>query len=256
MRGSIHESSWRENVVPQEAMIEGYALYSTLFDFYTPNLYLISLRTFKSSAATASPISDVEANLAAPFPAMSFVRTPASIVLRTASSTAVASAERLREYFSIIATERIVPMGLTIPFPEMSGADPVFISSCLCRVKRTEGMQRHTMNRLINPITLPLPIRNSTQARTWQKTNRSRNHARLITNYISKKITRNDDPIQRLRVPYHKHSRRVNQMMSELQLRELLLHNLREHLPPQPTRRQHIRLIQTPNRHRRLTLQR
>lgn len=55
---------------------------------------------------------------------MSFVRTPASIVLRTASSTAFASTGRLREYLSIIATERIVPIGLTFPWPEISGAEP------------------------------------------------------------------------------------------------------------------------------------
>lgn len=78
-------------------------------------IYLTSLRTLTSSAATASPISDVEANLVAFLPAMSFVRTPASMVLRTASSTAFASTERLREYFSIMATDKIVPMGLTLP---------------------------------------------------------------------------------------------------------------------------------------------
>lgn len=95
------------------------------FFFFIPRslLYLISLRTFKSSAATASPISVVVANFSA-FPAISFVLTPASIVLRTASSTALASAGRLREYLSIIATERIVPIGLTFPWPEMSGAEP------------------------------------------------------------------------------------------------------------------------------------
>jgi hypothetical protein len=97
---------------------------SRLLILYSLDLYLISLRTFKSSAATASPISVVEANLAA-FPAISFVRTPASIVLRTASSTAVASAGRLREYFSIMATERIVPIGFTFPCPEISGAEPI-----------------------------------------------------------------------------------------------------------------------------------
>jgi hypothetical protein len=31
----------------------------------------------------------------------------------------------LREYFSIMATERIVPIGFTFPCPEISGAEPI-----------------------------------------------------------------------------------------------------------------------------------
>src|SRR4051794_33324306 len=78
-----------------------------------------SLSTFSSSAATASPTSMV-----LELPPISFVLTPLSIVLRTASSTALASAGKFREYLSIIAIERIVPTGFTIPWPDISGADP------------------------------------------------------------------------------------------------------------------------------------
>ncbi len=82
-------------------------------------LYLISCKTFFNSTATASPTSAVLA-----VPPMSFVRIPFSIVLLTANSTAFDSIGRLREYWSIMATERIVPTGLTIPCPPISGADP------------------------------------------------------------------------------------------------------------------------------------
>ena len=41
-----------------------------------------------------------------------------------------------------------------------------------------------------------------------------------------------------------------------LELRELRAHNLINNLPPQPTRREHIRLIKTPHLGRRLLLQR
>lgn len=52
-------------------------------------IHLTSERTFLSSAATASPTSMV-----LDVPPMSFVRIPASIVLRTASSTAFDSVGR------------------------------------------------------------------------------------------------------------------------------------------------------------------
>jgi hypothetical protein len=83
-------------------------------------IYFFSARTFSSSFATASPTSEVE-----DVPPISFVRTPASIVRLTASSTALASAGKQSEYCSNIAIERIAATGLTIPCPEMSGAEPI-----------------------------------------------------------------------------------------------------------------------------------
>ena len=44
----------------------------------------------------------------------------------------------------------------------------------------------------------------------------------------------------------------INQLMLQLQMRIILLHHLSHHLPPQPTRRQYIRLIQTPHFLRRI----
>lgn len=43
--------------------------------------------------------------------------------------------------------------------------------------------------------------------------------------------------------------------MSDLHLRELLLHNLRDNLTPQPTRREHISLVQAPHGERWVVLQ-
>lgn len=67
-----------------------YLLFTLPF-VYSP--YLSSLRTFLSSAATASPTSTV-----LDVPPISFVLIPASMTRRTASSTAFDSAGRRSEY--------------------------------------------------------------------------------------------------------------------------------------------------------------
>lgn len=76
-------------------------------------------KIFSSSATTASPTSLVLA-----LPPRSLVTTPLSMAFLTACSTTSASLGRPREYLSIMAIERMVPTGLTMPFPEMSGAEP------------------------------------------------------------------------------------------------------------------------------------
>lgn len=58
---------------------------------------------------------------------MSPVLTPLSIVILTASSMILASAGRFSEYWSIIAVESIAATGLTIPLPDISGAEPVAV---------------------------------------------------------------------------------------------------------------------------------
>ena len=108
------------------------------------------------------------------------------------------------------------------------------------------------MYRLINPTNLTFPIGHSIQTRTGQQAQTPRYHTRLITYNIPKQVARDDDPIQRPWVLDHQHSRTIDQMMPKLQLRKLVLHNLANHLPPQPTRSQHVRLVQTPHFLRRL----
>ena len=118
-----------------------------------------SARVFLSSCATASPTSLVEA-----LPPISLVRMPASIVRRTASSTAFASKGRHNEYCRSMAMERIAATGLTRPLPEISGAEPgcllaanaAYIACCLL----------HTVYRLINAIDQSLAVRNTAQTRT------------------------------------------------------------------------------------------
>jgi len=52
------------------------------------------------------------------------VRAPAVIVSSTAFSMAAASASKSSEWRSSIAHDKIIPMGLAMPLPAMSGAEP------------------------------------------------------------------------------------------------------------------------------------
>jgi hypothetical protein len=72
-----------------------------------------------NSTATASPTSFVDE-----VPPISPVRIPFSMLFLTAVSTAIASSSSQREYFSIMLTESNMATGLTMPLPEISGAEP------------------------------------------------------------------------------------------------------------------------------------
>lgn len=114
-------------------------------------LFLFSLRmsyrcyafnNLTSSATIASPISLVPVS-----PPISLVLTPLSSTISTAFSIASASLGKRNEYRHIIATDRIVPMGLATPWPEISGAEPVHISNPYSSrpnwtVKKKKGRER------------------------------------------------------------------------------------------------------------------
>lgn len=72
-----------------------------------------------NSTATASPTSFV-----VDLPPMSLVRMSFSMVFLTAVSTAMARSGSQREYFSIMLTDSNMATGLTLFWPEISGAEP------------------------------------------------------------------------------------------------------------------------------------
>lgn len=111
------------------------------------------------------------------------------------------------------------------------------------------------MNRLINTINPTLTIRDTTQTSTRQQSQRTRNNTSLITDDITEQVTRDNNAVQLTGVLNHNHSRRINKLVLNLQLWELLRHDLGDGLPPQPTRSQHVGLIQTPHGERGVVLQ-
>ena len=88
------------------------------------------------------------------------------------------------------------------------------------------------MDRLVYPANSRLAIRNPAQASTGQQSQTARDHTRLVADNIAKQVTGHNDAVQRARILHHQHSRRIDEVVAELQLRILLLHDLREHVPP------------------------
>jgi hypothetical protein len=84
-----------------------------------PSSLIYFFNSVSSSAAIASPTS-----LVFDLPPMSAVRIPLSMVIFVASSIIKASSGRHSEYLNIMLMERMVAMGLTMPLPAMSGAEP------------------------------------------------------------------------------------------------------------------------------------
>lgn len=85
-----------------------------------------------SSFATASPTSAVLAE-----PPMSLVLMPFSMTLRTASSIFLESSGCCKEYLNIMPSERIIATGLTMPWPLISGAEPISKKKHLVKRRRT-----------------------------------------------------------------------------------------------------------------------
>lgn len=122
------ESSWLNlvNSVDAEWKLKSSRIHASRFTRWIRRLYaanasfqLFPESIFANSLAMASPTS-----LVVDLPRMSAVRMPLSIVRRTASSIAFASAGSAKEYWRSIAMERIAATGFTTPFPAMSGAEP------------------------------------------------------------------------------------------------------------------------------------
>lgn len=112
------------------------------------------------------------------------------------------------------------------------------------------------MNWFVDTVAPTLSIRDTTQTSTGQKSDATWDDTRLVADDISKQIARNHHTVESSWVLDHQHGRAVNQMMSKLQLRKFIRHDFCNDLPPQPTRRQHVCLVQTPHRKGRVLLER
>lgn len=104
-----------------------------------------------------------------------------------------------------------------------------------------------TVNGLVNAVALALAIRNAAQTGTGQQTNATRNHTGLVADNVTEQVARNDDTVQASRVLDHDHRGTVNQLVLNLEIRELLLECLVHDLPPKSACGEHVRLIQRPN---------
>lgn len=143
------------NIITSDSMSSAGATWKTQMQFYF--ILFLKLKLYfssvSSSAAMASPTW-----LVVELPPISAVRTPLSMVIFVASSIFCAISGRHSEYLNIMLMERTVAMGLTMPLPAMSGAEPV---GCEWENITTEAIIFLTMNRLVDTIQLGLAVGNT-----------------------------------------------------------------------------------------------
>jgi hypothetical protein len=104
-----------------------------------------------------------------------------------------------------------------------------------------------TVNRLINAVAPALAIRDAPQTGTGQQADAARNHRRLVADDVAEQVAREDNTIKRARVLDHDHGGAVDQLMAQLELRELLGKHLGHDLAPEAARGQHVGLVQAPD---------
>lgn len=103
------------------------------------------------------------------------------------------------------------------------------------------------MNRLVNTVALALAVRRGGEGCTGQETERARDDGGFVGDDVAEQVARDDDTIQSARVLDHQHSSRVDEVVAELELRELLLHDLRDSLAPQPAGGHDVGLVERPD---------
>lgn len=100
------------------------------------------------------------------------------------------------------------------------------------------------MDGLVDAVALALAVGDAAQTGTGQQSNAAGNDTRLVTDNVSEQVTRHNHTIKAGRVLDHDHGRTINKLMLDLEVGELLLKGLSHDLSPQPTRRQHVGLVQ------------
>lgn len=115
--------------------------------------------------------------------------------------------------------------------------------------------KKRTVDRLVDTVDTVLAIGDTAQRGTGQETQGAGDDTSLITDDITEQVASNDDTVQLAGVLNHKHGSGVNQVVTNLDLRELLSHNLSDNLAPQTASSQDIGLVQTPHGERGVVLQ-
>lgn len=108
-------------------------------------------------------------------------------------------------------------------------------------------LRKLTVNWLVDSVALALAVWQTTETSTGQQTNAAGDDTGLVANDITKQVARHDDSVQRTRALHHQHGGRVDQLVLELELGELVLEQLRDGLPPQTAGSQDVGLVETPD---------
>lgn len=104
------------------------------------------------------------------------------------------------------------------------------------------------MDGLVDAVAPTLAVGNTAETRAGQETNAAGDDTRLVGDDVTEEVAREDDAVERARALDHHHGRRIDELVLDLELGELLLKHLGRDLSPQPARRQHVGLVKTPHR--------
>lgn len=101
-----------------------------------------------------------------------------------------------------------------------------------------------TAYRLVDTVTPVLPIRDAAQARAGAESDTPRDDAGPIADDVAEEVARNNYTIEAAWGLDHDHGRAVDELVVQLQLRELGLHGLGDDLAPEAARGQHVGLVE------------
>lgn len=108
-------------------------------------------------------------------------------------------------------------------------------------------MKLLTVDGLVNTITLALAVRNAAQASTGQQANAAGDNTSLVADDVAKEIASDDNTVKTSGVLDENHGSAIDELVLDLEIRELAFKRLRHDLAPQTAGGQHIRLVQGPN---------
>ena len=103
------------------------------------------------------------------------------------------------------------------------------------------------MNGLVDAVALALSVGRSSKRSAGQEAEGAGDDGSLVGDDVAEQVAGHDDTVEGPRVLDHQHSSRVDQVVAELQLRELLLHDLRHNLAPQAAGGHHVGLVERPD---------
>ena len=120
--------------------------------------------------------------------------------------------------------------------------------------EKAEGGKR-TVNRLVDTVDLALAVGDAAQAGAGQQTEGAGDDAGLVGDDITEEVAGDNDTVELAGVLDHDHGGGVDELVLDLQLGELLGHDLGDGFAPQTAGGQHVGLVQTPHGERGVVLE-
>jgi hypothetical protein len=100
---------------------------------------------------------------------------------------------------------------------------------------------------LVDTVALALAVGDTTERSAGQQTQTAGNDGSLVGDDVAEQVAGDNDTVQSTRVLDHDHGSAVDELMTNLQLREFLLHDLGDNLSPQSAGGEDVGLVQTPD---------